>query len=264
MSFADSVAIVTGGASGIGLALGQELRRRGARVVVVDIDKDAAERVAEELGGDAHGVDVCDRDAVGDMVSHTREKHGRIDYIFNNAGIAVGGEVRHTPMESWYRVLDVNLRGVVHGVDAAYPIFIEQGFGHIVNTASIAGLIPCPGLVAYSASKHAVVGLSTGLRAEAARYGVRVSAVCPGFVKTQIMDNAAVHGISREKAQSGIPWTDVDDCAREILDGVARNKAVIVVTRHGKVLSQLNRLAPSAMHWVSRRLHSRQSKQGVH
>jgi NAD(P)-dependent dehydrogenase (short-subunit alcohol dehydrogenase family) len=254
MAFHGKVAIVTGGASGIGLAMSRRLTELGATVIVADINREAGEAAAASLGAEFLLVDVADLASVKALIAETAERHGRIDYLFNNAGIAIVGSVRDTPVKDWYRVFDINVRGVVHGIDAVYPLFIKQGFGHIVNTASIAGLIPCPGLVAYSASKHAVVGLSTGLRVEAAKHGVKVSVVCPGFVRTPILENASVNGRSLEAAKKKIPWADPDEVARDILSGVERNKPVIVVTRHGKVLTQLHRLAPSALHWASARL----------
>jgi NAD(P)-dependent dehydrogenase (short-subunit alcohol dehydrogenase family) len=257
MGFDGAIAIVTGGASGIGLAMSQRLTELGAKVVVADIDRELGERSAASIAGEFCHVDVADPDSVKELVNSTAKRHGRVDYLFNNAGIAVIGTVQDTPLEDWYRVFDINVRGVIHGIDAAYPLFIEQGFGHIVNTASIAGLIPCPGLVAYSASKHAVVGMSTGLRAEAAKHGVKVSVVCPGFVRTPILENAFVHGRARDEVANKAdktPWAEPADVAREILIGVKRNKAVIVVTRHGKVLNQLHRLSPGAFSWMSNRL----------
>ncbi len=254
MAFHGSVAVVTGGASGIGLAMSRRLVELGAKVIVADINQEAGEVAAASLGAEFFLVDVSDLASVQALVDETAQQHGRIDYLFNNAGIAIVGSVRDTPVNDWYRVFDINVRGVVHGIDAAYPLFIKQGFGHIVNTASIAGLIPCPGLVAYSASKHAVVGISTGLRAEAAKHGIKVSVVCPGFVRTPILDNASVNGRSLDSAKKKIPWAEPDEVAREVLRGVARNKPVIVVTRHGKVLTQLHRLAPAAMRWATSRL----------
>lgn len=254
MGYQSAVAVVTGGASGIGLAMARRLSQLGAKVVVADINGDAGEYAAKEIGGDFVQVDVADLASVKELVATVVGLHGRVDYMFNNAGILVAGKVKDTPVESWDRVFDINVRGVVHGIDAVYPLFIEQGFGHIVNTASIAGLIPCPGLVAYSATKHAVVGLSTGLRHEAARHGVKVSVVCPGFVKTSIADHGTFHGLKADRFEDKIPWAKPEDCAREILDGVSKNRAVIVVTRHGKVLTELHRLAPRAMRWVSSRL----------
>lgn len=253
MGFRGAVAIVTGGASGIGLALCRRLAELGANVVVADIDRDAGAASAATVGGTFAYVDVADRESVHELVRCTVEQHGRIDYLFNNAGIAVVGQVKDTPIEDWYRVFDINVRGVVHGIEAAYPLFIEQGSGHIVNTASIAGLIPCPGLTAYSATKHAVVGMSTGLRAEAAKHGVNVSVVCPGFVRTTIIENARTHG-ARTPAVDKIPWEEPEDVALEILAGVARNKGIIVVTRHGKILTQMYRLMPGSFLWLGRKL----------
>ena len=107
--------------------------------------------------------------------------------MFNNAGIAIGGSAHDYGIQEWNQIIDVNLRGVVNGVQAAYCIMIKQGFGHIVNTASITGLMPTPGQVAYSMTKHAVVGLSLSLRAEAALLGIRVSVLCPGAIRTPIL-----------------------------------------------------------------------------
>lgn len=257
MSFASRVVIITGGASGLGLAMARGLRRRGAHLFLVDVQEELLVRAAQELNAEKFLVDVTNMDNMRAMVREVAQQHGRIDYLFNNAGVAAAGEVKDTPLDEWDRIFDINVRGVVHGIEAAYPLMIEQGFGHIVNTASIAGLLPCPGLVAYSASKHAVVGLSRGLRPEAARYGVKVSVVCPGFVRTPIVDNIRTYGIARGKLEKSLPFADPDTCASEILRGVAKNKGTIVVTRHGKMLTQFDRLAPSAMQWAGRLFQAR-------
>ncbi len=259
MSFASRVAIVTGGASGIGLAMATELRKRGAHLVLVDVQEQALKAASEALHAEPFLVDVRDMQAMREVARQTAEKHGRIDFIFNNAGVAAAGEVKDTPLEEWDRIIDINIRGVVHGIEAVYPLMIEQGYGHIVNTASIAGLLACPGMVAYSASKHAIVGLSKGLRQEAARYGVRVSAVCPGFVRTPILENIHTFGVKREKIEKGLPFADVDECAVEILDGVLKNRGTIVVTRHGKILTQVERLAPSAMRLMGKMLQTKRA-----
>ncbi len=187
-AFAGKVAIVTGGGSGIGAALVRALTARGATVVIADIDEPAAKTVAAEVSATtAVAVDVRESGAVADLVAQVAAEHGRLDLIFNNAGIAVGGLVEELTLDHWNRVIDVNLRGVVHGVHAAYPLMLRQGHGHIVNTASLAGLMPGPSLAPYAAAKHAVVGLSLSLRAEGASRGVRVSAVCPGFIDTPLL-----------------------------------------------------------------------------
>ena len=115
-------------------------------------------------------------------------EHGRLDLMFNNAGISLLGETQDLPLEQWNAIIDVNIRGVVHGVAAAYPVMIKQGSGHIVNTASMGGLMAAGLLTSYVMTKHAVVGLSLALRSEAAAYGVGVTAICPAAVNTPILD----------------------------------------------------------------------------
>jgi len=191
--FAGATAIVTGGASGIGRALAEELAKRGSEVILVDLQADLAEKVASEIqasGGKAKAVkvDVTDFLAMERLVQETIERTGRLDYIFNNAGIAIGGPVRLYGIKDWNQIIDVNLGGVINGIQAAYRVMIDQGFGHIINTASMAGLLPGPGNVAYTTTKHAVVGLSKSLRAESAQMGVRVSVLCPGVIRTPILE----------------------------------------------------------------------------
>lgn len=176
MSLLGKIAIVTGGGSGIGEAVSQELARRGATVVVADINSGDASRVAEPIvrqgsRAEARQVDVSGEDAVRQMVEETAASHGRLDYLFNNAGIGIGGDARDLTSEHWRRVLGVDLFGVIYGTLAAYPIMTRQGFGHIVNTSSAAGLLPGPFNAPCNTSKHAVVGLSLSLRIEAADLG---------------------------------------------------------------------------------------------
>jgi NADP-dependent 3-hydroxy acid dehydrogenase YdfG len=171
------VAIVTGGASGIGQALCHALATRGTMVIVADINAEGAQDVAAAIrlrGGQAaaHKVDVADAHSVNQLVQHTVAAHRRLDYLFNNAGIAVTADARDLRLEHWHQVIAVNLLGVIYGVQAAYPIMVQQGHGHIVNTASLAGLLPYPTNLPYATTKHAVVGLSLSLRAEAADLGV--------------------------------------------------------------------------------------------
>ena len=257
----EQVAIVTGAGSGIGHGLSYALASRGVTVVACDINPGRIEATLKEIeavGGKAIGVtlDVTDADAVAAVVRDTHERHGRIDYIFNNAGIAVGGEVRDVELEDWQNVLKVNLDGVVHGVVAAYPIMVDQGFGHIINTASIEGLAPFPSTVSYVASKHAVVGLSTSLRVEGADLGVKVSAVCPGYIKTRIFEDSKFVGMDVQEEIDNVPaWLGItpDECAKRILRGVERNKAIIPITGMAWVLWALMRVSPNAVIALMRR-----------
>jgi NAD(P)-dependent dehydrogenase (short-subunit alcohol dehydrogenase family) len=262
--FKDKAALVTGGASGIGCALSEGLGQRGAVVIVADINSKGAQKVAAAIkrnGGRANAadLDVSKSGQVKQLIHEIVKEHGHLDYLFNNAGIAVIGETLDMELEHWRRTLNVNLWGVIYGTAAAYQVMVKQGFGHIVNTASAAGLVPVPGLTAYSATKHAVVALSLALRVEAAGHGVKVSVVCPGVIRTNIPHAATYLKVKREVMLSlltKIRMMDVDKCARIILRGVARNKAVIKVTPFSYIISWLYRLHPALMTpWYRRSLN---------
>jgi NAD(P)-dependent dehydrogenase (short-subunit alcohol dehydrogenase family) len=168
--------------------------------------------------------------------------------MFNNAGIAVGGLVEEFTLDHWDRVIDINLRGVVHGVHAAYPVMLAQGHGHIVNTASLAGLVPGPGLAPYDAVKHAVVGLSLSLRAEAAGRGVKVSAICPGFVDTPLLGRVNPDlpptSAGANVAEHVGKLYSADLLARDVLRGIERNRALIVAPRSARIAWRMARYAP--------------------
>ncbi|TRW82384.1 SDR family oxidoreductase [Mycolicibacterium sp. 018/SC-01/001] len=253
---AGTVAFITGGASGIGAALSEALAAGAADVWIADRQVDVAEGLAQRLragGATAHAValDVRDAAAFDAAVAETVRVSGRLDYLFNNAGIGIGGEVDALTLEDWTDIIDVNLRGVVHGVAAAYPRMIAQGSGHIVNTASMAGLITTSAQAGYSATKHAVVALSKTLRVEAAAHGVRVSVLCPGVVRTPILSGGEYgrnRTLSRENLISlgeALRPIEPDQFATAALRGVLRNQAIIVVPKWWKALWYLERLSPT-------------------
>jgi len=258
-AYSGAVAVVTGAASGIGRGLAQELARRGGEVVLADLQVELAEEAASAIrraGGKAQAVklDVTDISAVGSLFQNTVERTGRLDYLFNNAGISIGGPIGLHTTEDWDRILGVNLRGVINGVCCAYPIMLKQGFGHIINTASVAGLMPSPGIVAYSTTKHAIVGLSMSLRAEAGPSGIRVSVLCPGVVRTPILAGGKygkVYGhLSAEqllKMLEQLRPMSPDQFARKALSAVARNDAIIIIPSWWKLFWWLNRLAPALL-----------------
>jgi NAD(P)-dependent dehydrogenase (short-subunit alcohol dehydrogenase family) len=252
----DAVAFVTGGGSGIGRALSLELSRQGARVTVSDIDGDAAAKVAAEAGGAAAScaLDVRDAAAVRAAIEDTAKRGGRLDLLVNNAGIGVAGEAHEIPLAHWDRILDINVRGVVHGIVAGYPIMVRQKSGTILNVASLAGLGPAPLFTPYSMTKHAIVGLSTSLRIEAATHGVHVSVLCPAAVETPLLDAANPRDLAEVpwapnarrllEAFAGPPYP-VEDLAREALDAVAHDESIIVLPGRARLLWRLGRLFPA-------------------
>jgi len=251
-----ATAFVTGGGSGIGRALSLELARRGARVTVTDVNGDTAAKVASEAenGASSRALDVRDAAAVREAIEETAKRGERLDLLINNAGIGVAGEAHEIPLAHWDRILDINVRGVVHGIVAGYPIMMRQKGGHILNVASLAGLGPCPLFTPYSMTKHAVVGLSTSLRIEAAAYGVHVSALCPAAVETPHLDAgnprdlAAVPWAPNARrlleAFAGPPYA-VDALAREALDAAANNEPIIVLPSRARFLWRLGRMFPA-------------------
>ncbi|REK16583.1 MAG: SDR family NAD(P)-dependent oxidoreductase [Planctomycetota bacterium] len=257
-TYQGAVAIVTGAASGIGYGLVRELVKREASVVLADRQQERVEEIAASLraaGGNAMAatVDVVDEAAVKAVVEAAANRFGRLDYLFNNAGISIGGEVKHYQTEDWTRVFDVNLRGVANGVQAAYPIMLSQGYGHIVNTSSVCGLLPSPWCVSYAASKFGVLGLSISLRVEAAAAGVRISALCPGTVRTAMLEDYGKYGkliqpVSSERQRQfwdHLNPMEPEEFARQALRAVAKNRGIIVIPRWWRAIWWVNRLSPS-------------------
>lgn len=247
--------IVTGAASGIGRALAEELATRRIHVVLADRQVELAEEVAagiRERGGSASvaELDVRDLDRFRTLAAETAAR-GRIDYLFNNAGIGAAGEISEYEAADWDDVIDVNLRGVTNGILAVYPHMIAQGSGHIVNTASMAGLVPGAGMGSYSATKHAVVALSQCLRVEARRHGVRVSALCPGVIRTPILQGGRY---GRMKAAWNLDATaasverlrpmEPSVLAHRALRAVERDRAIIIEPAWWRLLWYLYRLSP--------------------
>jgi NAD(P)-dependent dehydrogenase (short-subunit alcohol dehydrogenase family) len=252
----DAVALITGGGSGIGKALALAITKRGTKVIVTDINLSNAQLVAEECGESAtsFSLDVTDASAVEKIIKASFEKYGHLDFIFNNAGIAIAGEAQELSASHWDRIIDVNIKGVINGALAAYPLMIKQGAGYIINTASLAGLGPAPFLTPYGMTKHAVVGFSTSLRLEAANYGVKVNVLCPAAIETPLLDSDNprdlpsvpwVPDMRRFLTSLGGPPYPVDKFAEEALDGIQQNKGVIVIPRQARLTSRIGRFIPS-------------------
>lgn len=196
MIFQDKVAFVTGAASGIGLGIARALTARGAKVMLADLDRAGLDAAVAGLV-DAAGVvcDVADHGAVQAAARATLDRFGRVDILVNNAGVSFGGETGAIAPEDWRWIVDVNLMGVVHGVETFVPLIKAHGMGgHIVNTASMTGFwAGLPGLAPYAATKFAVVGYSDAIRAELAPHDIGVSVLAPGWVRTQIHQAHARH-----------------------------------------------------------------------
>lgn len=177
-----------------------------------------------------------------------RDQYGRLDYVFNNAGIGMLADLRDMTFEDWHRIVGVNLYGVIYGTKLAYDIMAEQRFGHIINMSSGAGLFPQPMRSGYNATKFGVVGLSQGLRSEAAVLGVKVSVVCPGIVKTDIFNKVAAPNFNREELLRRISkhgGLTPEEAAEQILQGVAKNRGIITLTPLVSLMWRTYRLSPA-------------------
>ena len=261
--YKDKIAVITGGASGIGKCLGTKLADLGAHVVLSDINRAGLEEAIADIaarGGRVSGevLDVANYEAFERHIDGIVAAKGRIDYIFNNAGIAIAAEFQDMSVEDWYKVIDINLHGVFHGSILAYKQMVKQGFGHIVNLSSIEGLVPFPTTGSYVATKYAVLGFTQGMWVEGRSLGVKTHAVCPGYIRTNIFDACKMVNIERAKILYQYKFLEkmgitANKCAEVILRGVARDKPIIPVTTLAHLIWRMARLAPiGVLRWVRR------------
>jgi NAD(P)-dependent dehydrogenase (short-subunit alcohol dehydrogenase family) len=242
---AGKVAVVTGAASGIGLALARRFADEGMKVVVADIDEEGLTSAAAELarrGADAVTVptDVSDADHIEALAAAALDRFGSVHLVCNNAGVGGGGAVADFDVETWKRVIDIDLWSVLHGMRVFLPILVGQGEGHIVNTASVAGLFAGPFMGPYSVAKFGVVAISESAFLEQSMLGtgVGVSVLCPGWVTTAIADNmpmsatdeSGVEAVLRDTVKGFVEsGMDPDDVAAEVVAAV-RSRRFYVLT----------------------------------
>lgn len=245
------VAVVTGAASGVGAALCRRLVWADISVVATDVDDKELRLLARSLDGApiyTRCIDVRDDDSMHRLLTATVADLGRIDYLFNNARVPAPGAFDQLSYEDWQRAIDVNLWGVIHGTRHGFPLMRAQGFGHIVNTASIAGMAPVPRSAAYATTMHAIVGLSTSLRAEAASAGVAVSVAVPGSINRHRFDaDSTPSHPTQHDGHNTIGAVNPDRAAGHIIRGMRKNKQYIVFPRYNRMLVTAYRLFPNLM-----------------
>jgi NAD(P)-dependent dehydrogenase (short-subunit alcohol dehydrogenase family) len=260
------VAFITGGSSGIGLSVAKRLARDGAKLALVDKDAAGLERAVAEIESlQAHAIglvcDVSDRAQVFDAADKAIKEFGPVDLVMNNAGVGVGGLIGEMGSDAWDWVMRINLMGVIHGLEAFVPQLKAQGRGHIVNTASMAGMRGMPGMGAYCASKAAVVSLSESLYAELMPLGIGVSVLCPGFVKTRLAETSLDADPTKSSGDAsaamsalinaGIP---VEAVAERVVEAIAAKEfyifthpgyAPIIEARYGELRQAMEMAAQS-------------------
>ena len=227
--------LITGGASGLGLALVRAYLARGARGVAADL---AVERPASiPASATYRQLDVRSQQDWDAALLWVREEWGGLDLLFNNAGVATGGRIDVESMADWQRVIDINLLGVVRGCQTFTPLLKEQGSGHIVNTASLAGLVHGPGMSSYNAAKAAVVALSETLYFELGPFGIGVSVVCPAFFKTNLHTSFQGKDTDFEATGSRLiteSSTTAEEVAATVVSGVDAGDLIILTDKAGR------------------------------
>ena len=251
----DTTALVTGAGSGIGRATALALAKAGARLILCDIDADRLAAVETELPPGrcrfTAVVDVSDRAAMEALAARVHGEVDALDVLVNNAGVGLAGGVCDTSLEDWEWVLSVNLWGVIHGCNLFVPPMVDRGRGHVVNISSLLGYFGQPGAIGYVTSKFAVFGLSESMRNELAPLGVGVSTICPGLVRTNIIQDTRFGTVDDpEGIRSSVDALYVkrnygpEKVAAAVVKAIRRNKSVVPVTPESWALYGLKRILP--------------------
>jgi len=252
----NKVVLITGGASGIGSEFALNLARKGSHVIILDINEELGIKVAQSCGEHAsfYKLDVRDLSAYQQIVERILSEKGRIDVLFNNAGIGIAGETYELNYELWERIIDINIKGVLNGIHLVYPHMVKNKSGIIINTSSLAGIGPLPLMAPYSMTKHAVVGLSNSLRFEARKFGIQVNVLCPAAIETPILkasnpaDLPTVSWIPDTvrylSTLAGKPYS-LPQFATDALKEIEADKGIIILPQKAKIGALLGRLFPS-------------------
>ncbi len=255
-----SIVLITGGGAGLGEAMARRFHAADWKVIIADREADRARQVASELGDEslALTMDITAADDWQRAVDFVSERFGHLDVLINNAGVAAGGTLEETPLDTWRWVIDIDLMGVVMGCKAFAPLMRERGSGHIVNVASFAGFAAAPGINAYGTAKAAVIAMSEMLRAELDEAGVRVSALAPAFVKTRLTESMRAPDASYQKrverwmSHSGVSAKDVADV---VFRAIGTNRFLLLTHANTRWVWRLRRWFP--------RLYYRMMMRGV-
>lgn len=258
--FAGRTAIVTGAASGIGAEIARQLAAAGAHVLATDVSEARLAGVVDGItgaGGSARAmrVDVAQQDDLQRAVDSVVSEHGQLDYLFSNAGVGIFGELDEVSLAEADTIVDVNLRGVLYGVGVAYRQMLRQGGGHIVSTASAAGLMAVPLQSHYTATKHAVVGLTKALALEAEGAGIRTTVFCPAWVESAMFDTSTLHGsmaAADPRQVVPIPPLATDVAVRRLLRGVLRKRRYVITPFYARLGWWLERFSPTLAHYLHR------------
>ena len=258
------VVVITGAGSGIGRETALLCARRGAKLAICDVNEAGLDQTAEEsraTGSDVltQRVDVSDAEQMDAFAVAVHDRFGTVDLLINNAGIGVGATFAQTELEDWERQLQINVMGVVHGCRSFVPHMMQRGSGQIVNVSSGAGFLATPFMLAYSATKFAVFGLSEGLRMELRPHGIGVTTVCPGFINTPIIATSVMRGEhAAERQQQRIQLHErrgygPEKVAVRILKAAQRNRAVAPITTEAHLTYAMSRVAPPVARWMAAR-----------
>ncbi len=251
--------LITGAGSGLGQALALRFANNGAQVACVDIQAERTQATLAMLSGSGHAAfvaDVSSDESMQSLADTVLADWGTPDIVINNAGIASGGDVLETPMSEWRLLWEVNVLSVVRGTRLFLPAMLKRGSGHVVSTASFAGLAGAPGLMTYGVSKAAVVAFSEQLRAECFGTGIAVSVICPAFFKTNLMQSTVGTEKIKHLGQKMMDRSpdSLDQVADRIFADIAKQRFLIIPTKNEPMLWRIKRFFPN---WYFKKLIER-------